>query len=900
MSNITNNLIDTLETLFNEEKWTRATINNYTVKNFEDFNNLIEEFKMNNMYSSLKEITNEYLSHNKHSIVALYISSITQLEENNLDDGNIYNLLKIFIDNLKWNIVEYLCKKVLEYIEDKFVLKTLINTYINLNKKEKLPKLWERLIKVDFEEADIVVNLALLKEEKNEIEEAISLYKKALNRYILIKNFVKVEELWKKLLTYKDIGYEYFFNIDKKISKVFNIERSIELLKILYAETNKTGDFDACINILKLLLDKSPTDDYARNEIVAIYKKKYKEHSNLDEYIRISNLEGSWRNIHEAIDSFEKHIAFDKGNFVFHRTWGIGRIVSVSKDIFTINFQTKPEHKMSLKMALNSLLILPKNHIWILKLKNIDLLKKKIKEDIPWALRIVIQSYNNKATLKIFKDELVPDLIPESKWTSWWNNARKILKTDPKFGTVDNNNNTFQVREKPLTFEEKIFNSFKNAKDFNQRINIILDYLENTDPDPDFLEEMMSYFLSFLNSLNNVTEQTIISYLLVTNVKNKYSFVQINLNYDFNDFFNEIEDTVGIYSKLITSDLKKDYLIRIKKHNTNWIDIFIRIFYLFPNKFIYDELASKDFTIIEKIIKDIITRYKEYTDTFFWIVTNVLSKSLINKLSINFDNIIFSVIHLIEISTKNLNIKKEMQKNKKIIKQLKDYLVKDELLIKHIQNSDEEFSKRLFSIIDELIALDGEYVIKIKNTISEKFPDIDTDKVLKYETIKTKTKLTDRLLTTAESFKRMQGEMKHIKDVEIPENSKEIGWAMEKGDLRENAEYKAAKEQQTLLQNKLNKLLDDLSKAVIVKKEDVTGDSITFGTMITLEDKINNSIVQYTILGPWESKPEENIISYQSPLGASLLEKKINDDIKFLLNDKEYHYIVKSIDVASF
>jgi transcription elongation GreA/GreB family factor len=57
--------------------------------------------------------------------------------------------------------------------------------------------------------------------------------------------------------------------------------------------------------------------------------------------------------------------------------------------------------------------------------------------------------------------------------------------------------------------------------------------------------------------------------------------------------------------------------------------------------------------------------------------------------------------------------------------------------------------------------------------------------------------------------------------VEIPNNSKEIGLAMEKGDLRENAEYKAAKEQQTFLNNKLNKLLNDLSKAVIIKKEEI-------------------------------------------------------------------------------
>jgi transcription elongation factor GreA len=899
MSDMNTKLIEKLEKLLNEEKWTRATINNYTIKNFEELNDLLNEFKINNLYNDIKEITNEYLTHNKNSIVALYISAIIQLEESNIDYNNIHNLLKIFTDNLKWNIVEYLCIKILEYIEDKFVIRTLITAYTNLNKKDKLPDLWEKLIKVDFEEADIVVNLAVLKEEKQEIEDAIQLYKKALNRYIINKNYTKVEELLKKLLSYDSIGYEYFFSLDKKISKTFSIDRSIDLLKILYEETSKKNDYDACLKIIKLILDKSPTDEYCRKEIVKIYRKKYADHSQLEEFIKISNLEGSWRNIHDAIDSFEKHIVFDKNNFVYHRAWGIGKIVDVVKDVFTINFQSKQVHKMTLKMALSSLQILSKNHIWILKLKNKELLKSKVLEDIKWALKTIILSYNNNATMKTFKDELVPDIMSESKWNSWWTEARKILKTDPLFGTSEENENVFQVKDKPISFEEKTLNSFKNAKDFNQRFSLIMDYLENTDPDPDFLEEMLAYFATYLNTLNNVNEQTIICYLLISNVKSKYSFIKHTINYSFKDFFEAIDDPVSIYANLSLSDFKKDFLLNIKKTSKDWVDIFIKIFYQYPNKFIYDELSHKDFSIIEKLIKDLISKYREYDETFFWIVTNALDDKLIEKLSINFDNILFSIIHLVEIATKNIGLKIDMQKNKRLAKQLKDYLTKDDLLLKHIENSDEEFSKRLFAVVNELISLDGEYVIQIKNKISEKFPEIDTDKVLKFDT-ETKVKFTDRLLTTQASYERMQKEMINLKDVEIPQNSKEIGWAMEKGDLKENAEYKAAKEQQAILQTKLNKLIDDLSKAIILHKSDITGDSITFGTKIKLLDKISNKTVEYTILGPWESKSEENIISYQSPLGANLLDKKVDDTIKFVLNDKEYNYKVMEIKIADF
>jgi transcription elongation factor GreA len=894
-------ILEKLENLLNEEKWTRATINNYTIKNFEDLNKLIVDFKSIDVLSKTKEMTLEYLRHNKNSIVALYIASMLQIEEGNIDDNSIYNLLKIFSDNLKWNIVEYLCKKVLVYVEDKIVLRTLIDSYKNLNKKDELPELWERLIKVDYEEAELVVKLANIREQKNEIDEAINYYKKALNRFIITKNFIQVEELWKKLLTFDDIGREYFFNLDKKISKNFSHERAIELLKYLYEVYKSKEDYDVCIKILKLILEKNPLDEFSRKEIVDSYKKKYSEHSYLDEYIKISNLDGQWRNIFDAISSFERHIAFDKGNFVYHRSWGIGRIKEVSKDIFTIDFQSKKDHKMKLEMALNSLKTLPKNHIWVLKLKNPEKLKKMIKEDVPWALKVLIASYDNKATMKNMKDELVPEFLTTSGWNTWWNEARKILKTDPKFGTLDNENDVYEVREKPLSFEEKTYNSFKAAKDFNQRFNFILDYIENADNDSEYLEDMIAYFMTFLNSLNNVDEQTICSYLLIMNIQKKFAFLKLNPAYSFKDFLDQIEDPILIYENINFSDYKKDFLLFLKRYHKKWDEIYIRIFYLYPNRFIFDELQNKDPNLIEKVVRELISGYKEYKEAFFWITTNILNEEKIKEMNIDYDNIILSLIHLVEITGKEVSLKKDVTKNKKISNQTKDFLFKNNFLPEYIKKADIDFCKRLYTISNELLSLDGESVVIIKDTIVDKFPDIDTeDNVLKFDAGMGKSSIIDRLLTTEESFSRMQKELLNIKDVEIPENSKEIGWAMEKGDLKENAEFKAAKERQTFLQNKLNKLMNDLGRAIIVKKDEISGKFITFGTKVTLKDKMNNSTVTYTILGPWESDTEKNIISYQSPLGANLLDKKINDEIKFVLNDKTYDYTVENIEVYNF
>jgi transcription elongation factor GreA len=894
-------LLEKMENLLNEEKWTRATISNYTITNFESLDELFDELKTSNVMDEVHEVVHEFLKHNKNSIVALYYASLLQLEEENLDDSSANTLIKIFTDNHKWNIVEFLCQKVLSYHEDKFAIRTLISTYNNQNKKEELPDLWERLIKIDFEEAEAVVKLADHKESQGLTDEAISYYKKAINRYILSKNFAQVEELWKKLLQYEDVGYDYFFNLDKKISKSFSNERAVELLMHFYDKYKDGTDYDTMLMIVKLILEKNPTDEYARTEIVKIYRARYETHSCLEDYIKISNLEGPWRNIFDAIESFEKHISFDKGNFVYHRTWGIGRIKEVSRDVFKIDFQKKKGHKMSLKMALTSLQVLQKNHIWILKLKNMDKLKEKVRADIEWALKILILSYDNSATMKNFKEELVPDILTASQWTSWWTNARKILKTNPHFGNLEDAQDQFEVRDKPLSFEEKIYNSFKAAKDFNQRHNLLIDYIENSDPDPDYLEDMVNYFITFLNSVANVNEQTISSYLFVKQLVARFPFLKVSYQYEFEDFMEEIEDAVDVYQKLSSAEYKRDFMLNIKRINPDWENIYTNIFYQHPNKFIYDELLDQDRENANKIIKELVSRYKEYRDAFFWIVTTVLNEKKIKDLELDYDNIIFSLFHLIEITTKDINLKKEVSKNKKMVKQVKDYLFKNNFITEYIAGSDEEFCKRLHTIVNDMISLAGDEILAIKNKIAEVYPQIDViDQQLKFDSSKAKTSIIDKLITTQKSYKKMEEELLKIKEVEIPKNSKEIGYAMEKGDLKENAEYKAAKEEQAMLQNRINRLRTDLSEAQVIKNEEISNDFITFGTHVILDDLLSKKTTEYTILGPYESDTEKNIISYKSPLGYNLLDKRKDDVIEFEINDKKYQYKVKEILVASF
>ena len=143
-----------------------------------------------------------------------------------------------------------------------------------------------------------------------------------------------------------------------------------------------------------------------------------------------------------------------------------------------------------------------------------------------------------------------------------------------------------------------------------------------------------------------------------------------------------------------------------------------------------------------------------------------------------------------------------------------------------------------------------------------------------------------------------KAELEKIQTVEIPENAREIAEAKAQGDLKENAEYKATKEHQHMLNEKANKIQSELNRAVIFDPTTITTAIISFCTIATLHNEDTNKDEVYTILGPWESDPDNNIISYMAPFGNAIMDKKVGESITFSINDHKYNYTVKSIKAA--
>jgi transcription elongation factor GreA len=137
--------------------------------------------------------------------------------------------------------------------------------------------------------------------------------------------------------------------------------------------------------------------------------------------------------------------------------------------------------------------------------------------------------------------------------------------------------------------------------------------------------------------------------------------------------------------------------------------------------------------------------------------------------------------------------------------------------------------------------------------------------------------MADTNYVTQETFEKMQAELHHLKSVDRPAASKAIAEAREKGDLKENAEYDAAKEAQGLLEAKINYLEGVMANARILDESSIDSSRVSILTRVTLTNLATKKTVTYQIVSENEANLKEGKISVTSPIGSGLLGKVIGD-----------------------
>ncbi|MDU7693558.1 MAG: transcription elongation factor GreA [Helicobacter sp.] len=144
-------------------------------------------------------------------------------------------------------------------------------------------------------------------------------------------------------------------------------------------------------------------------------------------------------------------------------------------------------------------------------------------------------------------------------------------------------------------------------------------------------------------------------------------------------------------------------------------------------------------------------------------------------------------------------------------------------------------------------------------------------------------------------YEKLLAELKHLKDFERPNIVKEIDIARGHGDLKENAEYHAAKEKQLFIEARINDLSKILQNCQIIDPKELSHDKVSFGSSVKIQNLDNDKIFIYCIVGSVESDPNKGYISALSPIAKALMGKKEGDVIDITLPNGENSFEILEI-----
>ena len=159
--------------------------------------------------------------------------------------------------------------------------------------------------------------------------------------------------------------------------------------------------------------------------------------------------------------------------------------------------------------------------------------------------------------------------------------------------------------------------------------------------------------------------------------------------------------------------------------------------------------------------------------------------------------------------------------------------------------------------------------------------------------------VTERVPMTREGFEKKKAELDRMQNVEMIEVAKRIAAARDLGDLSENAEYHAAREDQGMLQARVDALKEQLAHAFIVEQSSLPKDTVVFGARVRIKNLDSNEFEVYVLVGPGDEDYDNNKILTSSPRGQALLGKKVGEkvEIKVPRGTLKYQIVAISADV---
>lgn len=618
-------------------------------------------------------------------------------------------------------------------------------------------------------------------------------------------------------------------------------------------------------------------------------------HGDLEEIVKAGKI---------PLDFAKRLDKFSPGKYVLHPEWGVGKVQkwSLGRQIVQIAFEKEGKARIiGLQLAYKQLTPIPEGHFLINCYDDPEGIAAMAegKESILQFIELVL---THNFSLREGVDKVLPmqpeDLermlsgrvIPAASWKSWWEKARTAMRNDPHFRLPTKRGEPIYTRD-AASAAEALLEDYVDAKTLESCVRILDQaHLETLNGEFDIVARLVKTMEHDIcrdhMEPQHVLELIIIRDEILERVAAKDAKKQDALNDAMEkngveslttlaDKLRSVtsEDIVKYIGELSSARQNKVYEALPEAYPDSWLAYTTNIF-LFGGSKVTSTAAAfiLNHDAKEPLFADLLSGISRQTlspDVLIWICKerNNLAKTVVEKSKMALGS---AIINAIERDSAEGGPNRALR--------LRNLLLDDKELARDLVTGLSELEARPFAkaLYDSSVLPELDRNLLLANMM-QVHPSLQ-------EIVLNRTQASEKqsLYVSLRSFAARKAEYEDLINVRIPKNKRDLEITRAEGDLRENGGYQDAKATRQVLMRRSEELSRLLSQAEPTDFSDVSCDETAMGTQVTFTTGEGQEIV-YTILGAWDSVPEERIISYSSKLGTKLLGHKVGDTLRLPL-----------------
>lgn len=584
----------------------------------------------------------------------------------------------------------------------------------------------------------------------------------------------------------------------------------------------------------------------------------------------------------------EPLVQLTNSGFCQHRSWGFGRIKTVDTVFarFTIDFPGKPGHTMDLSFAAESLKPIPKDHILARKSVDLEGLQKTAALHHLDLIKIVLNSYGGRATLDQVQQVLVPDVIRDD-WKKWWEAARAEMKKDGHFVIPTKKTEPIIYTAQETSLQDRLLADFRAAKGLKAKLTVAAEFVKSA-ADLANKEAAAKEVIAGLNAdiPSHIRTQTAVALEAIfarEDVAASANLQPAPEEITAVQLWNQDGVKFGALMEAIPAAKHRRTLESFKAAQPDrWIET-LRAALNHVSAKLCKEFASilaqnGKLPELKETLARLISQHGASSELLLW---------LGKERSDDFADILGP-----EVFRAMLTAMERDQFNEKRSNRLRDFMLSDQDLIADLTGTaDIEVVKDLTRALQFSPVFEDMDKRSMLARIVKRHPSVQS-----LITGDQGSKQDSAIYVSWESLERRRAEYTDLVQKQIPANSKEIAIARSYGDLRENHEFKAAKEMQKVLMRRKDEMDALLNRARGTDFSNAKTDVVSIGTVVYATDLNTGKAEKFTVLGAWDFDAEKGIISYLTPVGQALLNRKVGDEVEGEVDGAKHRHRIEKIE----